>query len=333
MKARYLILIIFLSAPGLLLGTTWIVLPWKMHVEPDITVESIPYRIYQGGDLGITNVYKHKKLIYSIGEYISGSVIVSKNGEYLVIVNFNLLRMGDKVYLTDGNGNSHLKPEVYKGTAIKIYKTGILVNKLDYIDLSIDSSSLEKSSNEFYWGLKKQLLSNRPAYIKNNTLSIFTSDNNILSIDLSSGTFSQKEKYDSTFVEYYKQLLPKIRYKKMKFKMPENDFILPQLREGKQLGIKLAEYLKMKSTIRDSAILQIYVHTLLITRSGNCEICSVSLTFRKAITNEFSYGNDLNSELAEKVESWIKCQLFDSKLIPHYTDKYVFCDFLYLKNN
>ena len=119
----------------------------------------------------------------------------------------------------------------------------------------------------------------------------------------------------------------------MKFKMPEKDFILPQLREGKQLGVKLAEYLKMKLTIRDSAILQIYVHTLLITRSGNCEICSVSPTFRKAITNEFSYGNDLNSELAEKVESWIKCQLFDSTLIPHYTDKYVFCDFLYLKNN
>ena len=38
--------------------------------------------------------------------------------------------------------------------------------------------------------------------------------------------------------------------------MPEKDFILPQLREGKQLGVKLAEYLKMKLTIRDSAILQ-----------------------------------------------------------------------------
>jgi hypothetical protein len=77
------------------------------------------------------------------------------------------------------------------------------------------------------------------------------------------------------------------------------------------------------------ALVKIYFHTLLITKEGQCEKCHVSPTKRENIETKFGYDYDLI--LKKKIEDWIYQQKYDTRLIPRYTDKYVFSDFIYLK--
>jgi hypothetical protein len=320
----YTIFLLYFVAPNLIFANSWYVLPWSIKTGNHIRIESIPYRIYEGGDLGITKVYKYNKLLYSIEKYMSSIVLISKSGEYLVNIQYGIWRKDYyKSISIDGNGDSSINMEDYSGEAIKIYKNGKEMSVYDFKYLAIDTSKLGKNYDQFYWLSENPFLCKFPVYIKDDTLNIFTIDNQILTFDLSTNKQLKPIQFDSTKGKYYSTLLPKFKIKIKKKNLSEK-FILPKLKNGRLIEDELADFLNLESNNnnRDSAILQIYIHTLLINREGKCEICYVSPYLRQNTSIDF-YKCEQDLELNDKIENWFYQQKFQTKLIPKYTDKYV----------
>ena len=332
MKTRSIILLLTIILFPISIIASWSVFPWTLKTNENIKVESIPYRIYEGYDLGITKVYQRNRLLYSIEEYFSNFIILSNTGEYFVSINLGIWQKGIHVIEIDENGSPIPMPRIeeFKGEAIKIYKNGKIVRTIDFIDLPIDTSLIEKRNDKIYWLTNNEYLRNCPAYIKNDTLNIFTIDNQIIPIALSTGEQLNPKVLKAEKVDYLASLLPKRKFKVKQKGFPEK-FLLPKLENGKTIEEGLAEYLKLKpaENERDIALVKIYFHTLLITKEGQCEKCHVSPTKRENIETKFGYDYDLI--LKKKIEDWIYQQKYDTRLIPRYTDKYVFSDFIYLK--
>ena len=106
---------------------------------------------------------------------------------------------------------------------------------------------------------------------------------------------------------------------------------LPALQIGQKLARGLAEPLNQKiSDYKEySAVIQIYVHTLLINKEGKCEDVSVSPTVRTDIHMDFDFK--CNMELKAEIELWIKNQTFATNTIPKGFQKFKYSDFVYLK--
>ena len=308
---------------------SWKVFPWTLYTEDDIKVESIPFQIYNGGKLGITKVYKKNTLLYSIDGYFSNFIILNSTGEFFVSIDFSLYRIGHDEIIMDKNNNRIQRAEQFKGIAVSIYKNGKILKTIDFTDLHIDTAQVIKKYDKFYWQTRTEHLFNCPAYIKNDTLSIFTIDNQIIQISLTTVEILKPKKLIAKKVDYFAKLLPKREFNLIQAKFPEN-FILPKLMNGKTIEEGLAKHLKLKTVeSKKNALLDIYIHSLLINSEGKCEDCSVSPSKRIDINKEFGYN--YNQDLSKTIEDWIYKQKYDTKLIPEYTDKYVFSAFIYMK--
>ncbi len=331
MKTKTQILLLLLLINPILTKASWSVFPWTLKIYDNIKIESIPYRIYEGGDLGITKVYKQNKLLYSIDDYFSNFVTASKTGEYFVAINFRLYRLGYNIVELDENGNEIPEVEKFSGEAIKIFKNGELIKTIDFSELQIDTSQLKKLYDRFYWQTENQGIRICPAIIKDNILKIVSIDDQILNIDLKTGVQLASERLETEKINAFVNLIPKRKFKVKQKGFPEK-FLLPKLIDGRTIEEGLSQFLQLNPTYdksRDSAILQIYFHTLLINREGKCEKCFVSSTKRENLNIEFGYDNDIT--LGLKIEDWIYRQHFEIKSIPKYTDKHVFAGFVYLK--
>lgn len=230
----------------------------------------------------------------------------------------------------DENGNRIGINEIYKGTAIKIYKKEILLKTIDFVELNIDTSVLEKEYNIFYWETTKEQLVNYPVLLKNNILKIATIDNQILNFNITTGAQLKPENLDSEMLRNFVRYAPK-RKSKVQRKGFTDEFVLPKLSDGRTIETGLSEYLNLQpsESNSDSALVMIYFRTLLINKDGKCEQCFVTPTIRKTTKVEFRYDTD--QELKKKIEDWIYKEGFDIKLIPKYNDKYGFRSIIYLK--
>ena len=124
---------------------------------------------------------------------------------------------------------------------------------------------------------------------------------------------------------------PKISRKYKKIKYPDK-FYLPLLENGKTIEQGLSELLDYESSNldRDSARVQIYLHSLVINNSGKCELVYVSPCIRENTEIDFMNIGD-NVELKSKIESWILSQTYNIKTLPKDFIKYKYSDFVYLK--
>lgn len=317
MKNIFIILTILTSIISI--STSWRVAPWKLKIGNDIKIESIPYKMHNGGDLGITKVYKKNKLLYSIDEYFKDFVTIDESREYLISVNTR----ARKRWVYDNDKNE------FRGEVLKIYRNGELTHSINFEDLPIYTSNMYESDiEEIYWLKKHEILQQSPIYTINDTLKILTIDEQILSINLSTGELLASRSLAENDIEEIVNTFPTRKIKVMSSKkqrkiiqrrsgrlsrlLPQ----LPRLKNWQTLEKALSNYLSENQS-KDIIDEKVYVRRLLINRKGKCEKCTVS--------------ND-DAELEKIIEDWIYQQKFQTRFIPRYTDKYDFSGLVYLED-
>lgn len=301
--------------------------PYTLKLDNGIKIKSIAYRTYDSPEPGMSWIYKNNKLLYTLDKRLTGYVVTNKTGEILVEIDFSLFDIKIDGYLLNEKGDS-VYIDRFSGEAIKIYKHGKLEKVIDFKDLLIDKSVVKFNYDRFYWGSTSEKIK-VPAFIQNDTLRLTTIDSSEIIIALQDLKFARIQLTDDRH-KYFASLKVKRKISVKKHRIPDK-FLLPLLVSKETIESKLANYLgyKLSDNERDSAKLQIYIHTLLIDKNGKCVQCYVSPTLRKFTTVDFRYDTDI--DLKKKIEDWLMSQKYQTKLIPGWTDKYGFSDFIYLK--
>jgi len=326
------------------IATTWApIYPYTQKTENGkVKSHSVPYGVNDGGyGPGETFVYHKGKLLYSIDKYFSSLFLTTNNGQYLIEINF-YLNLKKRFGTIDESGNVMREPKTFEGKAINIYKDGTLFKTISFTELKIDTSMIKMYGGSwFVWkynlndtttdGLEKKM-NQHSAFIENEKLYLITADNQLISIDVTTGQFTNLQNAYKLLKEktIWKPTRIKRKYKKVKY---PDKFILPKLENGKTVQQGLAELLNMRvaEDYKDSVIVKIYFHTLLINKVGRCEIVYVSPEKRI----DFNYKNDFNykddPKLKEEIEEWIKQQTFKTNKFPRDFQKYKYTSFIYLK--
>ncbi|MDO5972046.1 hypothetical protein Q4Q35_19775 [Flavivirga aquimarina] len=328
-KMKTKILFFILLIPFSLLAGSWRTYPWTLKTEKNIKVTSIPYRVHNGWDWGITKVYKKNKLLYSIEQYFSPWIDINKSGEYLVSLNFSIKQKSPNNYEVDDQGNK-IKNQQYEREAIVVYKNGKKYWSIDFKELKIDPSELKKNYFEFLWHTQNIKLIESPTYIKDNILYVFTIDNKILSFDLSSRKQLASKKLEQNKIEYYLELIPKRKLKIIKKGIPDK-FDFPLLSDKNTIGHSLSKLLKaeLPDALSKDANMEIWI-TILINKKGIVKFCSIDARKGENITDG-SINLPTEKALNEKIEKWVLKQKFQTKLIPKFTNKFSFQNIIYLK--
>jgi hypothetical protein len=323
-------------------ATTWApIYPYTQKTEDGkVKSHSFPYGVNDGGyGPGQTFVYSNGKLLYSIDKYFSTPFFTTNNGQYLIEFDFYLnYRQTDRII--DDSGKITIQPIVYDGKAVNIYKDGILFKTIDFIELKIDTSKIKinEFGNWFAWNYKfddttkddlKKKMYQHPAFIENDKLFLITSDNQLIGIQIATGQITDRQNAYETLKQKSSWTPTTFKRKYKKVKYPDK-FLLPELQNGKTIDQGLAELLnkKISDGDRDSAVIQIYFHTLLINKEGKCEDVYTSPSIRKD-TNKDSYIDD--PKLKIEIEDWIKQQTFKTNSFPRGFQKFKYTDFVYLK--
>lgn len=301
--------------------------PYTLKLDNGIKIKSIAYRTYDSPDPGMSWVYKNNKLLYTLDKRLTGYIITNETGEILVEIDFSLSDIKIDGHLLNEKGGS-VNIDRFSGEAIKIYKHGELEKVFDFKDLLIDTSVVKFNHDQFYWGSISEKIK-VPAFIQNDTLRLIAIDTSEIKIALQDLTFAKKQLTDDRY-KYFASLKVKRKISVKKHGLPDK-FLLPKLESKETIENKLANYLgyQPSDNERDSAKLQIYIHTLLIDKKGKCVQCYVSATRRESTNIDF--GHEPDNELKKKIEDWLLNQKYETKLIPGWTDKYGFSDFIYLK--
>ncbi|MBK7567226.1 MAG: hypothetical protein KBF42_04790 [Chitinophagales bacterium] len=186
------------------------------------------------------------------------------------------------------------------------------------------------SANETIKNRLMKKMSQHSIFQERSNLYLITTDNQLITIDIVSGEIINHQNAFETLNQKLFWNPKSLERKYQKVEYPES-YLLPDLQIGKTLAQGLAELLnkKLSDYKEDSAVIQIYVHTLLINKEGKCEDVSVSPTVRTDIHMDFDFK--CNMELKAEIELWIKNQTFATNTIPKGFQKFKYSDFVYLK--
>lgn len=315
-------LFFFLLIPFFSFANSWSVYPWTLKTENKIKVKSIPYKVHNGGRLGITKVYKKNKLIYSINEYLSGNTIIDYSGNYLINYDYSLYREVKNYYDINENGKRiDSKVENYQGRILTIYRKGIKIREIDFRELEIDTISLKKNDRFFFWNNQNKSLDNNSIFILENVLHILTIDNKIIKIDLETQNKKSIEKFDFSKVAFYKKLIPKTKFKVLKKDIPDS-FNFPKLKDSRLLEESLNDFLKNNTFFIPKKTKNIWV-TMLLNKKGICESIDISITDSKDINVKYNVP-----KVIAEIKNWFNLQRFKTKLNPRFTDKFIFEDII-----
>lgn len=171
-------------------------------------------------------------------------------------------------------------------------------------------------------------ISKNAIYVQGNSLFVLTSQNIVVKLDFAEMTIQQIS-FDKVVPNKKRFNPPTLKRKYKKIKYPEK-FLLPNLYDGKPIEQGLAEFLDKRRSNRDSALIQLYFHTLLINKDGKCEDLYVSPTIRGDLKKDFMYFEN-DQELKKEIEDWIKQQTFRTETIPRDFQKYLYSNFVYLQ--
>ena len=361
MKHKLIIIALFFLTLMFFVQSVWgsysAVYPYIQKTKKqNVVIKAIPYDPFLGSTTnGLTQVFLKNKLLYSIDNYYSEKLFTSDDGRYLVII-----------HSLSGNYYEYPAIEILKdGKPCKVFAvkdvidTAILVNYIpfwhyyydsdDYSDFYFYKTYSEPNYEyknydyDYYKGYKlrtidriEQNLFKNSIYVQNNSLFALTNQRTVIKIDFNTLII---EKFPITeIIPNRKEFNPpktKITYKKIKY--PQ--FVLPNLKSGKSVIRNLAELLDKKAAYNreDSAVIQIYFHTLLINKEGKCEDVYLSVAQKAAYEKDFPYNhpwnppNEEDENLKLKIKQWVMEQTFDTKTIPKGFQKYKYSDFIYLK--
>lgn len=338
MRYNPLVLILLLLFPVAAKATTWSpAYPYIQRTENGkVRSHSVPYGVRDGPyGLGQTFIYAGGKLLYTIDKYFSTPFFTTGNGLYLISFDFSLYYRGK--LLVDDSGR--MKPE-YEGEAVHIYKGGQLMKTIHFSELKIDTSRIYVNSdrNFFDWNYRvsntekdkmKLKMYRYPTFIEHDTLYLITADDQLIAIDIASGEIVVRRDAYETLKQKADWKPTRLKREYQKVKYPEQ-FLLPDLYDGRTFEQALATFLGTSVADRDSALIQLYVHTLLINKNGRCEDVYVSPYTRSDAQKNFPpMSND--EVLKGKVEKWIRQQTFATKTMPTGFPKYKYSDFVYLR--
>lgn len=344
MKSHKTIGIIFLLTFFAVLGfaRTWApIYPYTRKTEDGkVKSYSVPYGVNDGGyGPGQTFVYSNGKLLYSIDKYFTSPFFTTNNGQYLIEFNFYLNYQQPSDIMNE-SGIVTMGPIVYEGEAINVYKDGKLIKTINFNELNIDTSKINllDVGNWFGWNysindttkdvLKKKMYQH-PAYIEKDKLYLITADNQLIAIEVATGQITNQQNAYETLKQKNNWTHSTFKRKYKKVKYPDK-FLLPKLQNGKTIDQGLAELLNKKTSYidKDSAVIQIYFHTLLINKEGKCEDVYTTPSTRNDIKKD-NYIDD--PKLKIEIEDWIKQQKFKTNTIPRGFLKFKYSDFVYLK--
>ena len=322
-------------------ATTWAPIYAYTQKTEKGKVNSIlfPYGVYDGGfGPGETFVYANGKLLYTIDKYFSNPFFTIDNGKYLIECDFSLDFIPSFDINADGEiGSSELIK--FNGKAIYIYKEGKLINSIDLSELKIDSSKItvNENGNYFTWNYSinegkedalRKKMEKHSVFIENDKLFLITADNQLIEIDVTTGKLTRKENaYEILKQRSHWSPKPlKRKFKKVKY---PNKFLLPKLQNGKSFEESIALLLDKNVTSgeKDSSVIQIYFHTLLINKEGKCEKVYLSISTKSDLNNAISD----DQKLKIVIEEWLKQQTFKTTTFPKSFPKYKYSDFVYFK--
>lgn len=319
------------------------ILPFVQITENGLVkCRSVPFAPFDADpSLGKTFVYSGNRLLYVIDKYFYEPFLTTEQGKYLVEFNFRIYVRTTTIYINRDGSSMEEKPNL-EGKAINIYKDGKLFKSILFSELKIDTSRIDfkLSRNWFDWNFKvsdssrdeiRTKMESVPFFCDNENLFIIGSDEQLIKIDISTGSIVSKEPaYDALLKlnNNWSSGLKNRNYKKVRY--PEK-FYLPKLHNGKSMGKSLAKFLnnRVAKDDKDGAVHQVYIHTLLINKKGKCEDVYVSTEMRTNLKKRFTYNAD--NSLKSKIESWIKDQVFDTQIFPKGLLKYKYTGFLYFK--
>jgi hypothetical protein len=324
------------------IATTWApIYPYTQKTEDGkVKSHSIPYGVNDGGyGPGQTFVYAKGKLLYSIDRYFLTPFFTTNNGQYLIEFDF-FLDYYQSYGIMDDSGKVIVEPIIYDGEAINIYKDGDLFKTIYFSELDIDNSKIKvnESGNWFAWNYRltdtindalKNKMYQHPAFIENDKLYLITADNQLIIIDVETGQITNQGNAYETLKQKSNWIPTTFKRKYKKVKYPDK-FLLPELQNGKTIEQGLAELLnkRVSDGDRDSTVIKIYFHTLLINKEGKCEVVFTSPSTRND-TKEENYVDD--PKLKIEIEDWIKLQTFKTNTIPRGFPKFKYKDFVYLE--
>jgi hypothetical protein len=164
------------------------------------------------------------------------------------------------------------------------------------------------------------------AYVLNNDLFIITNQKKIVKLDFESLKI-EHIRFDEGTLDKNSFNPPKLKRKYKKIKLPDK-FDEPYLKDGTKLEKGIANFFNLQAGKKGERTFCIFIDFLL-THNGRC-LDVYSSVYDRRISDSFS-EESINKEMAEKLNLWMKEQIFQTKLIPKGFDKFSFLSMIDLK--
>jgi hypothetical protein len=165
-------------------------------------------------------------------------------------------------------------------------------------------------------------------YVKENSLYILTNQNTAVKLDFADMTIEQIA-FDKIIPDKEHFKPPRLTRKYKKVKLPDK-FDEPNLKDGSSFEKGVANFFNLSiSDNTNEKSFCIFINYLVLNKEGKC-IDFYGKVHDKRISEYFT-KESVNEEMTEKLNSWVKAQTFDTKLIPKGFDGYSFLCIVNLK--
>jgi hypothetical protein len=165
-------------------------------------------------------------------------------------------------------------------------------------------------------------------YVKENSLYVLTNQNTVVVLDFADMSIKQIP-FDKIIPDKEHFYPPKNNRKYKKIKLPDK-FVEPNLKDGSSFENGIAELFNLSiPDNQEKETFCVFINYLVIDKDGLC-IDFYGKVHDERIS-EFFIKESINQEMTEKLEEWIKEQVFDTKLIPKKFDAYSFLCIVNLK--
>lgn len=350
-------------------GTTWsAAYPYTQKIDgQNVVIKAFPYAPYTASPMiGVTKVYHKKKLLYTIDKYYRERIFTSDDGQYLAVVHTSKTSYTS---IEQINFN-HTAIEVFKNgqphktfTLKDVIDTTKLANNGQfYWGYYVDFEAFEEAIwNCNYWNKdltrseKKECLDgdttsycrewiqgcdsmklferekfiyNNSIYTQNNSLFILTNQNTVVKLDFADIS-THLLPFDKIVANKQSFNPPKLNRKYNKVKLPDK-FDQPNMRDGRSFEKGVADLFKL--TVPDNTnekVFCVFINHLVLDKEGKC--VDFYGTVNDERISEYVSEESKNIEMTKKLNSWVKEQTFDTKLIPKGFDGYSFLCIVYLK--
>lgn len=347
-------------------GWSWApVFPYTQHAH-GITIRATPYTPFDGPILlgmGITHVYKGKKLLYSIPDYFDEEIRTNHDGSVLVAV--RTYQPGNIIYeqKMDGTYTQIIRfddPMVWvyrQGRLARAYTLRELADSVELVQegefrswgYASDFSAtyrLQKETERYgkeglprfgaryreikdslrFWAHEEKVYRHR-VYVEKNVLHVYSKLATLIGIRFADSGLT----VTPVDPELMRKTVPRKRIPQKTYRrvMYPDKFAFPNLANGTPLDSAMATFLGRKACdYYKDATLQVFFGGLLIDTAGTCT--RVFLHVYDTGTGSVDKKDRL-PELEPRLKQWLLGLKYDTKDIPEGFEAYLFQPILYFK--